>query len=87
MEADTIKENQIKILNNLKETEMDINIVLLTREFSVGELASASPGTVFMFDTPISEPACLRVDGKDVAKGEVVQVGDSYGFRLKELIP
>ncbi len=78
---------QALILNSLKTTTLDLQIVLLEKEMNLGQLVSLSPGSILTFDKPVSSPAHLYVNAKKFAKGTVVQVAERYGLKLTELIP
>lgn len=77
--------NPVQILKSLKDTELDLDIVLMRRDFPIGRLVSLTPGNTLVFDHPQEDPAEIVVNGKSFAKGNVVQVGDNYGIEVKEL--
>ncbi len=76
----------VTILNSIKGTELEINVVLTEADFEIGELVKLSPGSVLMFETKVGSPAVARVNGKSFAQGEIVQVGDKYGLKVAELM-
>lgn len=76
----------VKILNSIKGTQLEVNVVLMESEQQIGALTKLTPGSVLMFDQKDGEPALIRANGKTFAKGEVVQVGDNYGFKVTELV-
>lgn len=44
------------------------------------------PGRIVTLDKKFDEPVDLRVNGKLVARGEVVLVDDTYGLRVTEIV-
>ncbi|WP_420997917.1 FliM/FliN family flagellar motor switch protein [Cupriavidus sp. 30B13] len=54
-------------------------------ETTVGELLGAKEGHVFQLDRGIDQPVDIRLDGKVIARGTLVAVGDSFAVRLTEL--
>ena len=54
-------------------------------ELTVGELLAAKDGYVLRLDRSVDQPVDIRLDGKVVARGLLVAVGDSFAVRLTEL--
>jgi len=52
----------------------------------IRNLMSFSQGSIIELDKLSSEPLELLVNGKLVAKGEIVVIGDKFGFRITEII-
>ena len=75
----------VSILKNLKNTALPIDICLMEKEFSIGQLLTLSPGSVLSFDLPANTPAQLVVNGTSVAEGRVVQVGENYGVQVDKV--
>jgi len=76
----------VNILNSIKGTELDVHVVLMEKEYQIGDLLRVNPGTVLIFDKKEEEPVFVQVNGKCFAKGEVVQVGEHYGLKVQELL-
>ncbi|CAJ0822581.1 FliM/FliN family flagellar motor switch protein [Ralstonia flaminis] len=54
-------------------------------ELTVGELLAAKDGHVLRLDRAVDQPVDIRLDGKVVARGLLVAVGESFAVRLTEL--
>ncbi|MGM3278107.1 FliM/FliN family flagellar motor switch protein [Ralstonia sp. 24A2] len=54
-------------------------------ELTVGELLAAKDGHVLRLDRTVDQPVDIRLDGKVVARGLLVAVGESFAVRLTEL--
>lgn len=54
-------------------------------EMTVGELLAARDGHVLKLNRNVDQPVDIRLDGKVVARGVLVAVGDTFAVRLTEL--
>ena len=53
---------------------------------SIKEILDFTPGTIIELNRIAGEPIDVLVNGKFVAKGEVVVIEESYGIRITEII-
>lgn len=53
---------------------------------SVDELFALKAGAVLALEQGVNEPVLLRLDGKPVARGELVAVDDSLGVKITEIL-
>ncbi|MCF4150626.1 flagellar motor switch protein FliN [Dethiosulfovibrio sp. F2B] len=53
---------------------------------SVGEVLSFAPGSVIELDKMAGEPVDVLVNGKLIAKGEVVVIDENFGVRVTEIL-
>jgi flagellar motor switch protein FliN/FliY len=53
---------------------------------TVSEILALAPGQVVDLDRAAGDPVDLYVHDRLVARGEVVVVGDRYGFRVTEIV-
>jgi len=81
----TEQNTQVQIINSIKDTELSVSAVLMEKEFSIGQLTALNPSSVLFFDAPTTDPAELRVNGKKVATGTVVQAKDNFAVKIDEL--
>ena len=69
---------------------LDVNIPLSVEvgrsQMSLDEILDLVPGSVVTLDKKAEEPVDLRVNGKLIARGEVVLVDDVYGIRITQII-
>jgi flagellar motor switch protein FliN/FliY len=73
-------------LDLLHDVEMEVSAELGRTRMSVRELLSLSPGAVVELDRAAGSPADLLVNGRLIARGEVVVVDENFGIRITELI-
>ncbi|MGM9486038.1 FliM/FliN family flagellar motor switch protein [Ideonella sp. YS5] len=52
---------------------------------TVGELTRAQAGQVLALDREVDAPVDLLLEGRVVARGQLVAVGEHFGIRLTEL--
>jgi flagellar motor switch protein FliN/FliY len=70
----------------LGDVEMGVTAELGRARMSVRELLSISPGAVIDLDRAAGEPVDVLVNGKLIARGEVVIVDEEFGIRISEIL-
>ena len=75
-----------KNLDLLLDVEIPIAVEVGRTEMSLEDVLKLVPGSVIALDKKSEEPVDLRVNGKLVARGEVVLVDDAYGLRITQII-
>jgi flagellar motor switch protein FliN/FliY len=70
----------------LHDVEMEVSAELGRTRMSVRELLSLSPGAIVELDRAAGSPADLLVNGRLIAKGEVVVVDENFGIRITEIV-
>lgn len=75
-----------KNLELLMDVEIPISVEVGRTEMLLEEVLKLVPGSVIALDKKSEEPVDLRVNGKLVARGEVVLVDDAYGLRITQII-
>jgi flagellar motor switch protein FliN/FliY len=73
-------------LDMLHDVEMEVSAELGRTRMSVRELLSLSPGAIVELDRAAGSPADLLVNGRLIAKGEVVVVDENFGIRITEIV-
>jgi flagellar motor switch protein FliN/FliY len=83
-------------MNTTTESPSNLNLVLdvpvsLTIELGgcqlpMREVLQLNIGTVVQLDKPADAPVELSVNGKLIARGEVVVIEDRYGVKITELL-
>jgi flagellar motor switch protein FliN/FliY len=71
--------------NPLHGVRVSLNVCVGATTLSVGELLQARERSVLVLDRLVEQPVDLLLDGKVVARGELVAVDGSFGVRLTEL--
>jgi flagellar motor switch protein FliN len=73
-------------LELLMDVELAMTLRFGGRRLPLREILEFSPGTVVELDRQVDEPVDLLLDGRLVARGEVVVVDGNYGLRVTEVV-
>lgn len=73
-------------LQSVYEIPVQISIVLGKAVMPVTQLLKLGKGSVIELDRKVGDPVDVFVNGRIVAKGEVVIVNDKIGVTLTEII-
>lgn len=63
-----------------------IEVVVGSTTLTLGEILNLSPGSMVELDNLVEEPVDIKVNGKLVAKGELVVVEDKFGVKLTDIV-
>lgn len=80
--AVTQKEN----INLISDVPLEVTVELGRTSKSIQDILEFAPGTIIELDKIAGEPIDVLVNGKFVAKGEVVVIEESFGVRVTEII-
>lgn len=70
----------------IKDVPLNVTVELGRTVKQISEILDFGPGTVIELDKLVGEPLDILVNGKIVAKGEVVVVDENYGVRITDII-
>ena len=73
-------------LDLLLDVTIPIMVEIGRTQMSLGDVLNLVPGSIVALDKKAEEPVDLRVNGKLVARGEVVLVDDNYGLRVTQIV-
>lgn len=73
-------------LDLLMDVEIPISVEVGRTQMSLENVLDLVPGAIVALDKKAEEPVDLRVNGKLVARGEVVLVDDTYGLRITQIL-
>ena len=73
-------------LSFFHQIPVKVTLEVASTEVSLGELMRVEEGAVIELDKLAGEPLDVRVNGRLLAKGEVVVVNGKYGLRLVDVI-
>jgi len=74
-------------LDFLMDVELDVSLRFGSRRLVLRELLDLNPGSVITLDRHVQEPVDMLLDGRVVARGEVVVTGGNYALRVTEVGP
>jgi flagellar motor switch protein FliN len=74
-------------LDLLMDVELAVMLRFGSRCLPLREVLDLNPGSVIELDRRVQEPVDMLLDGRIVARGEVVVVEGNYGLRVTEVAP
>ncbi len=70
----------------IMDVPLEVTVELGRTSKSISEILDFAPGTIIELDKIAGEPIDVLVNGKFVAKGEVVVIEECFGIRVTEII-
>ena len=70
----------------IKDVPLEVTVELGRTSKSISDILEFAPGTIIELDKIAGEPIDILVNGKFVAKGEVVVIEESFGVRIMEIV-
>lgn len=70
----------------IMDVPLEVTVELGRTKKSIKEILEFSPGTIVELDKIAGEPIDVLVNGKMVAKGEVVVIEESFGIRVVDIV-
>lgn len=83
------KKEELDMPDRLKrflDIPLHIEVVVGSTVMSLGELLYLAPGSVIELEQNVETPVDIKVNGKLIAKGEIVIVEDRFGVRIIEIV-
>ncbi len=74
-------------LSIISGVKVKVEVVVGEAELTVGELFALEAGSVVGLEQLLDAPLAVRLDGRTVARGTLVVVGDHFGIRISEVLP
>jgi len=82
----TVSANTPENINLIMDVPLEVTVELGRTKKSIADILDFAPGTIIELDKIAGEPIDVLVNGKFVAKGEVVVIEESFGIRITEII-
>ena len=73
-------------IDRLMDVSLSLAVELGRKDMRIKEVLNLGPGKIIELDKLAGEPVDLLINGKLLAKGEVVVVDENFGVRITELI-
>ena len=70
----------------IKDVPLEVTVELGRTSKAISDILDFAPGTIIELDKIAGEPVDVLVNGKLVAKGEVVVIEENFGVRVTEII-
>jgi flagellar motor switch protein FliN/FliY len=73
-------------LDRLRDVPVDLVVEIGRTRMTIGEALKLTPGSVIGLNRLAGDPVNLLVNGKPIARGEVVVVDEEFGLRVTEVV-
>jgi flagellar motor switch protein FliN len=73
-------------LDRLSAVPVDVAVELGRTRMTIGDAMRLAAGSIVTLDRLSGEPVDLLVNGKPVARGEVVVIDEQLGLRITEIV-
>lgn len=80
------REEKIGNLDLLKDVPIQVSVELGRTKMLIKDLLALSSGSIIELEKLAGEPVDILVNGKLIAKGEVVVIDENFGVRITEII-
>ena len=72
-------------VSGLMNVPVQVTVRLGDVRMNLSEMMELGPGSLLTLDRQAHEPCDILVNGRVIARGEVVTIGDQYGVRISEI--
>lgn len=73
-------------LRLLADIELELTVEIGRAKLPLRQLLALTPGAVVELDRALGEPVDVLVNGRLVARGQIVTIGDEFGVRLSQIV-
>jgi len=82
VDADVPEELPSRLIDHV---QVDVEVVLGDARMSISDLTRLDRGDIVKLDRKLSEAAEIRVNGRRIARGEIVSVDERFAVRVTEI--
>ena len=72
-------------LDRLRDVPVELAVEIGRTSMTIGETLALGPGSIVTLNRLAGEPVDLLVNGKPIARGEVVVIDEEFGLRITEV--
>ena len=73
-------------LDRLSAVPVELSCEIGRTHMTIGEALALAPGSIVGLNRLAGEPVDLLVNGKPIARGEVVVIDEEFGLRITEIV-
>lgn len=70
----------------IKDVLLNVTVELGKTTKTIDDILEFGPGTILELDRLVGEPLDILINGKKIAKGEVVVIDENYGIRITDIV-
>jgi flagellar motor switch protein FliN/FliY len=74
-------------LSLVLDVPVELAVEIGRTTMTIGQTMGLTPGSVVPLNRMAGEPVDLLVNGKRIARGEVVAIDEEFGLRITEVVP
>ena len=86
LEASGVAEEHAADLHRLEDVPVELAVEIGRTNMTIGETLGLGPGSIVSLNRLAGEPVDLLVNGKPIARGEVVVIDEEFGLRVTEVL-
>ena len=84
--GDYVPDGNRENIDLIMDVPLEVTVELGRTKKSIQEILDFAPGAILELNKIAGEPVDVLVNGKYVAKGEVVVIEESFGVRISEIV-
>jgi flagellar motor switch protein FliN/FliY len=73
-------------LDRLRDVPVELAVEIGRTRMTIGEALALGPGSIVTLNRLAGDPVDLLVNGKPIARGEVVVIDEEFGLRISEIV-
>jgi flagellar motor switch protein FliN len=73
-------------LSRLHDVPVELSVEIGRTRMTIGETLALGPGAIVTLNRLAGEPVDLLVNGRPIARGEVVVIDEEFGLRITEVV-
>jgi flagellar motor switch protein FliN len=74
-------------LSLVLDVPVELAVEIGRTTMTIRQTMALAPGSVVVLDRMAGEPVDLLVNGRRIARGEVVAIDEEFGLRITEVVP
>lgn len=79
-------DTSVRNLERILEIPLNIKVYLGEATRTIQDILALIPGSIVEFERSVTNPIDIRLNGKLIARGEVVIVDEHFGVRITQII-
>ena len=84
--GDGFPANAANDLERLRDVPVELAVEIGRTRMTIGETLALGPGSIITLNRLAGEPVDLLVNGKPIARGEVVVIDEEFGLRITDVV-
>ena len=73
-------------LERLRDVPVELAVEIGRTRMTIGETLALGPGSIITLNRLAGDPVDLLVNGKPIARGEVVVIDEEFGLRVTDVV-